>query len=277
MGLPITFLTDYGVTDDFAGVCRAVIARIAPGVQVIDLSHGIGRHDVREGAAVLADAIPYVPAGVHLAIVDPGVGGPRRAIAVRVERELPEGGSEEHFFVGPDNGLLPPAIDLLGGPTEAIDISDSKFQLDHPYATFHGRDLFAPVAAELAKGTPFSEVGEPVDPESLERHSVSRPKLEQLRAFAHAERIDGFGNISLDLSREDLDGHPLAGAARVSVGSRKRRRTATRAKAFEEVSDGRFLFYEDSSGRMAIAVNRGDASEVLDVRVGDVVELEPAP
>lgn len=276
VGLPITFLSDYGVADDFAGVCRAVIARIAPGTEVIDISHGIGRHDVREGAAILADAIPYVPAGVHLVVVDPGVGGLRRSIAVRVERDGPEG-IEQHWFVGPDNGLLPPAIDLLGGPVEAVDISDSKFQLERPFATFHGRDLFAPVAAELAKGTPPTEIGEPIDPLSLERQTVSRPRLEQLRAFAHAERIDGFGNISLDLAREDLDGHPLAGAARVSVGSRTRRRTATRAALFEEVSDGRFLFYEDSSGRMAIAVNRGDASEVLGIRVGDVVELEPAP
>lgn len=268
--LPITFLSDYGVGDDFAGVCRAVIARIAPGAQVIDISHGISRHDVRGGGAVLADALPYAPVGVHLAIVDPGVGGPRRAVAVRTK-------GEGHMLVGPDNGLLPPAIDILGGAAEAVDISNSDYRLDHPSATFHGRDLFAPVAAQLALGNELSKAGVPIEPSSLERQPVSRPRLEQLRAFAHAERIDGFGNISLDLCRDDLDGHPLAGAARVSVGSRKRRRTATRANAFEDVADGGFLFYEDSSGRMAIAVNRGDASEVLDLRVGDVVELEPAP
>jgi S-adenosylmethionine hydrolase len=270
MGLPITFLTDYGVADDFAGVCRAVIARIAPGTQVIDISHGIGRHDVRHASAILADSLPYAPVGVHLAIVDPGVGGPRRAVAVRTE-------GEGHILVGPDNGLLPPAIDVLGGAAEAVDITGSEYRLDHPSATFHGRDLFAPVAAHLALGKELSSAGEPIEPASLERQPVSWPRLEQLRAFAHVERIDGFGNISLDLSRDDLDGHPLAGATRVSVGSRKRRRTATRATAFEDVADGGFLFYEDSSGRMAIAVNRGDASEVLDLRVGDVVELEPAP
>jgi S-adenosylmethionine hydrolase len=270
MALPITFLTDYGVADDFAGVCRAVIARIAPGVQVIDISHGIGRHDVREAAAVLADSLPYAPVGVHLAIVDPGVGGPRRAVAVRTREE-------GHLLVGPDNGLLPPAIDHLGGAAEAVDVSRSPFRVEHPSATFHGRDLFAPVAAHLALGRELEEAGEAIDPAGLERQPVSRPRLEHHRAFAHAERIDGFGNISLDLCPADLDGHPLAGSPRVSVGSRKRRRTATRAMAFEEVPDGRFLFYEDSSGRMAIAVNRGDASEVLDLRVGDMVELEPAP
>ena len=237
---------------------------------MIDLTHGIGRHDVREGAAVLCNAVPYAPVGVHLAIVDPGVGGPRRAIAVRTA-------DDGHLFVGPDNGLLPPAIDALGGVAEAVDISASPFRLEEASATFHGRDLFAPVAAHLAGGADLTEAGEPIDAGSLVRHPVSRPRLEQLTAFAHAERIDGFGNISLDLAPDDLRGHPLAGSGRVSVGTRASRRTAIRAVAFDDVPDGTFLFYEDSSGKMALAVNRGDASEVLDIRVGDVVELEPAP
>lgn len=270
MGLPITFLTDYGTADDFAGICRAVIARIAPGTEVIDITHGIARHDVREAASVLCESVPYSPVGVHLAIVDPGVGGHRRAIAVRTKED-------GQLLVGPDNGLLPPAIDLLGGATQAVDVSTSPFRLERASATFHGRDLFAPVAANLALGAELTDAGEEIDPASLERNPVSRPQLEQHRAFAHAERIDGFGNVSLDLEPDDLTGHPLAGAGRVSVGSRSRRRTAIRASAFEQVPDGGFLFYVDSSGRMAVAVNRGDASEVLDIRVGDVVELEPAP
>lgn len=270
MGLPITFLSDYGVTDDFAGICRAVIARIAPGTEVIDLTHGIGRHDVREASGVLADALPYAPPGIHLAIVDPGVGGPRRAVAVR-------SGEEDRIFVGPDNGLLPRAIDCFGGAAEAVDISESKFRLDSPSATFHGRDLFAPVAAHLAAGAALAEAGEVIDPSTLERQAVSRPRMEQLRALAHADRIDGFGNIALDLTAADLAGHPLAGAMRVSVGSRSRRLTAVRATAFDDVAEGSSLLYEDSSGRMAVAINRGDASDVLEVRAGDVVELEPAP
>lgn len=270
MPLPITFITDYGVADDFAGVCRAVIARIAPAVRVIDITHGIARHDVREAAAVLAETVPYAPEAVHLAVVDPGVGGHRRAIAVRPKRS-------GHLFVAPDNGVLPPALDALGGPAEVVDISTSPFRLERASATFHGRDLFAPVAANLALGASLSDAGRPVAADSLERSPLSRPELEQHRAFAHAVRIDGFGNISLDLGPEHLRGHPLAGALRVSVGSRSRRRTAVRATTFVDVPDGAFLFYEDSSGSMAVAVNRGDASEVLDVRIGDVVELEPAP
>lgn len=270
MPLPITFITDYGVADDFAGVCRAVIARIAPGVRVIDITHGVARHDVREAGAVLAETVPYAPQAVHLAVVDPGVGGHRRALAVRAA----EGG---HLFVAPDNGLLPPALDALGGAAEAVDISRSPFGLERASATFHGRDLFAPLAAHLALGAKLGEAGEPIDPASLERTPLSLPELEQHRAFAHAIRIDGFGNISLDLAPGQLGGHPLAGAARVSVGSRSRRRIAARARTFDDVPDGSFLLYEDSSGALALAVNRGDASEVLDVRVGDVVELEPAP
>lgn len=270
MPLPITFLSDYGVGDDFAGVCRAVIARIAPGAQVIDITHGITRHDVRSGGAVLADAVPYGPVGVHLAIVDPGVGGIRRAVAVRTR-------GEGHLLVGPDNGLLPPAIDALGGPETVVDISESRFRLEAPSKTFHGRDVFAPVAAQLAVGADLREAGEELDPAELERAAVTAPRLGQIRAVAHVERIDGFGNVALDLTAEQLGGHPLAGANKVSIGSRSRRRAALRANAFDDVGDGAFLFYEDSSGRMAIAINRGNAAESLELRSGDEVELEPAP
>ena len=247
-----------------------MIARVAPGAQVIDLTHGIARHDVRAGAAVLADAVPFAPVGVHLAIVDPGVGGQRRAVAVRTA-------DQGHLLVGPDNGLLPPAIDVLGGAAEAVDIGASRFRLDPCSATFAGRDLFAPVAAQLAAGASFADAGEALDPAGLERQVVSRPRFEHHRVVAHADRIDGFGNIGLDLTPEDLRGHPLAGAARVSIGSRSRRRAAARAASFGEVGDGAFLFYEDSSRRMAIAINRGSAADGLQVRAGDELELEPAP
>lgn len=267
---PITFLSDYGVGDDFAGVCRAVIARIAPGATVIDLTHGISRHDVRSGASILADAVPFAPCGVHLAIVDPGVGGERRAVAARTK-------GDGHLLVGPDNGLLPPAIDALGGVDAVVDIGSSPYRLEPASATFHGRDLFAPVAAHLAAGRELEEVGETLDPDCLERVPVSRPRLEQLRAFAHAGRIDGFGNIALDLTASDLAGHPLAGAGKISIGSRSRRRCAVRATSFTEVDEGAFLLYEDSSGRIAIAINRGSAAETLEVREGDELELEPAP
>lgn len=269
MALPITFLSDYGVGDDFAGICRLVIARITPDAAVVDISHGIPRHDVRNGAAILAEAVPYSPVAVHLAIVDPGVGGERRGVAVET--------ASGHLLVGPDNGLLPPAIDALGGPRGVVDISGSQFRLDDPSATFHGRDIFAPVAAALSAGVALADAGEEIDPHSLQRHPVSVPRLEQHSAFAHVERLDGFGNIALDLTAEKIAGHPLAGAGRVSVGGRARRRVAIRATSFDQVQEGVLLFYEDSSGRMALAINRGSAANGLELRLGDEVELEPAP
>ena len=199
------------------------------------------------------------------------------AWAARAERSRAERGGRAASSSEPDNGLLPPAIDCFGGAAEAVDVSASRFRLGSPSATLHGRDVFAPVAASLAAGATLADAGEEIDPAGLERQTLSRPRMEQLRALAHADRIDGFGNIALDLTAEDLSGHVLAGAGRVSVGSRSRRLTAIRATAFEDVAEGSSLFYEDSSGRMAVAINRGDASAVLQVRRGDVVELEPAP
>src|SRR5262245_57806542 len=153
----ITFLSDYGRDDDFVGVCHGVIARIAPESRVIDVTHGIDRHDVRSGALVLRRALPYFPPGVHLAVVDPEVGGERRAIAVRAAQD-------DRLLVGPDNGLLAPAIERFGGAVEAVDVARSPHRLEPTSATFHGRDLFAPVAAHLAAGAPLADAGQPIDP-----------------------------------------------------------------------------------------------------------------
>src|ERR687891_89181 len=157
---PITFLSDYGYEDEFAGVCRAVIAGIAPEARVIDLTHAVPRRDVRGGAIALVDSLPYAPAGVHLAVVDPGVGTERRPVAVRVA-------AEDRVLVGPDNGLLWPAIEEFGGAVETVDVSGSRFRLEPVSATFHGRDLFAPVAAAVALGASLAEAGEAIGPESL--------------------------------------------------------------------------------------------------------------
>src|SRR6266550_6242069 len=194
---PITFLSDYGYEDEFAGVCRAVIARIAPDALVVDLTHGIERHAIERGAAVLANALPYTPAGVHLAVVDPGVGSPRRALAVRTA-------TEHRVLVGPDNGLLWPAIEQLGGAVEAVDASLSRFRLEPISATFHGRDVFAPVAAHLARGASLAEAGEEIDPESLVRIETTEPVIEPGLVVAHVVSLDRFGNAALDLADRHL-------------------------------------------------------------------------
>ena len=167
---PITFLSDYGYDDEFAGVCRAVIAGITPGAHVIDLTHGIARAAVRQGAVVLANSLPYCPAGVHLAIVDPGVGSERRPVAVRAA-------DEDRILVGPDNGLLALAIERLGGAAEAVDLSLSPLRLEPVSMTFHGRDLFAPVAAHLALGEKLSRAGEAIATDSLATISLPEPRI----------------------------------------------------------------------------------------------------
>ena len=160
MARVVTFLTDYGYEDEFVGVCHGVIARLAPAVRVVDVTHGVARHDVRSGALILRRALPYFSPGVHLAVVDPGVGGERRAVAVRAAEE-------DRLLVGPDNGLLSLAAARFGGAVEAADVSHSPHRLEPVSATFHGRDTFAPVAARLAEGAPLAEAGEPMDPQDL--------------------------------------------------------------------------------------------------------------
>lgn len=266
---PITFLSDYGYDDEFAGVCRAVIARIAPDAEVIDITHGIRRHDVRQGAAVLANVVPYTAAGVHLAIVDPEVGTERRAVAVRVA-------ADDRVLVGPDNGLLWPAIERLGGPAAAADVSLSPFRLEPLSATFHGRDVFAPVAATLAKGGGLHEVGEALDAGQLARLERRPPRIDRgRRVVATVAYVDRFGNAALDLAEaEALDvGLKLGHRLRVEAGELTLE--AVYAVTFADVPTDALLLYLDSYRNLALAVNRGSAADRLDLAPGDEVVLRP--
>jgi S-adenosylmethionine hydrolase len=265
---PITFLSDYGYEDEFAGVCRAVIAGIAPDARVIDLTHGIERHAVERGAAVLANALPYTPAGVHLAVVDPGVGSPRRALAVRAA-------SEDRVLVGPDNGLLWPAIERLGGVAQAVDVSLSAFRLEPISATFHGRDVFAPVAAHLSGGATLADAGEEVAPESLTRIEVPQPVIEAGRLVAHVVSVDRYGNAALDLAERHLPDTGLRLGRPLTVEAATGSRPATFALTFADVPAGDLLLYLDSYGSLALAVNRGDATGDLGIEPGAEVVLRP--
>jgi S-adenosylmethionine hydrolase len=265
---PITFLSDYGSADEFAGVCRAVIARIAPEAQVIDLTHGIRRHAVTEGAAVLANALPFTPPGVHLAVVDPGVGSPRRALAVRVA-------DHERVLVGPDNGLLVPAIDALGGPVAAVDVSLSDFRLEPVSATFHGRDVFAPVAANLAAGASLEKAGEEIDPASLAPGEATRASVVHKRVVAHALYVDRYGNVALDLEHQQLPETGLRLGHALRVETAQAGLDAVYSLTFSDVADGRLILYEDAYRKLALAVNRGSAAELLGIEAGDEVVLRP--
>jgi S-adenosylmethionine hydrolase len=266
---PITFLSDYGYDDEFAGVCRAVIARIAPDAAVIDLTHGIERHAVERGARVLASALPFTPAGIHLAVVDPGVGSPRRALAVRTA-------SEDRVLVGPDNGLLWPTIEQLGGAIETVDVSLSAFRLEPISATFHGRDIFAPVAAHLARGAALTDAGESIDADSLVRLEVPEPVIEANRVLAHVVSLDRFGNASLDLADRHLPETGLRLGHAVTIEAGGATHDAVFALTFADVSDGGLILYTDSYGSLAVALNRGDAAAALGLEPGSEVVLRPA-
>ncbi|MEA2321758.1 MAG: hypothetical protein QOD81_1608, partial [Solirubrobacteraceae bacterium] len=188
----ITFLTDYGHDDDFVGVCHGVMAGIAPDARVLDVTHGIPRHDIRSGALVLRRALPYFPAGVHVAVVDPEVGAERRAVALRTAED-------DRVLVGPDNGLLIPAAQRFGGVAEAVEITRSTHRLEPTSATFHGRDVFAPVGAHLAAGAPLAEAGEPLDPDELVKLQMPEYRAEDDGLVAHAVAFDRFGNVMLDV------------------------------------------------------------------------------
>jgi S-adenosylmethionine hydrolase len=260
----ITFLSDYGHDDDFVGVCHAVIAGIAPEARVIDLTHGVPRHDVRGGALVLRRALPYAPAGVHLAVVDPEVGSERRGIAVRTAEE-------DRILVGPGNGLLSLAAQRFGGVAEAVDIARSGFRLEPVSATFHGRDLFAPVAAHLAAGAALADAGEPFDPSEIVQLHMPLPRAEGDRIVAHAITFDRFGNVALDVEHADLTSAGLRLGAQVLVNGHPARYATT----FVDVPSGGLLLYQDAYRTLALAVNRGSAAQVLGLKLDDEVHITP--
>jgi S-adenosylmethionine hydrolase len=269
MTKPITFLSDYGYADEFAGVCRAVIARIAPDARVIDITHGLPRHAVRQGAVLLAHATPFAPAGVHLAIVDPGVGGARRPVAVRVQEQ-------ERLLVGPDNGVLALTIERLGGAVECVDLTASPHRLEPVTSTFHGRDLFAPVAAQLALGSNLADAGEAIDPSTLTRVELPEPRIYPDRVVAHVIYVDGFGNVALNLDHELVASTFLRLGERVSIAAGRTRITVPFGRTFGDVGPGQGIVYEDSYRSLALAVNRESAAELLGLAPDDEVVLGPA-
>jgi S-adenosylmethionine hydrolase len=265
----ITFLSDYGLEDDFVGVCHAVMAGIAPAVRVLDLTHSVPRHDVRTGALLLRRALPFAPPGVHLAVVDPEVGGRRRAIAVRCAEE-------DRVLVGPDNGLLMPAAERFGGVAEAVEISGSPHRLRPVSATFHGRDLFAPVAAALAAGAALGDAGRPVEPGELVGLELPAARLEEGVLVAHALAIDRFGNVTLDATHDQLSEVGLRLGRRVVAGVEGEEHDAQYATTFADVEQGALLLYEDAYRTLALAVNRGSAAERMGLARDDELRLRPA-
>jgi S-adenosylmethionine hydrolase len=256
----ITFLTDFGLVDDFVGVCHGVMKRIAPEAEVIDITHGITPQGVLQGALVLANTLPYMPTGVHLAVVDPGVGTGRRALALR--------GEDGRFFVGPDNGLLIPAAERLGGIRGANELTNPEYMLEPVSRTFHGRDIFSPAAAHLAGGLEPSELGPPVDPETLVRIDLPRAEVARGRIRATVIDVDRFGNIQLNLRREHLEEAGSAPGRQVELELSLDRYYAVAARTFADARKGDIVLFEDSYRNVAIAINGGNASEMFATKPG---------
>jgi S-adenosylmethionine hydrolase len=258
----VTFLSDYGLQDDFVGTCHGVIKRIAPDVQIIDLTHGIPPQNVLHGALVLAKSLEYVPAGVHLAVVDPGVGTARRPLV------LEDG--EGRLYVGPDNGLLVPAAEAGGGIAAAHELANPRYALERVSRTFHGRDLFAPAAAHLALGVPVAELGPPLDPEVLVRITIPEPEISASRIGATTLAVDRFGNVQLNVGRDVL-GVP---GTRVALDLPNGRRPAVVARTFADVPYGELVVFEDSSGSVSLAVSGGNAAAALGLASGERIWIE---
>ena len=264
----ITFLSDYGHEDDFVGVCHAVMARVAPDARIVDLAHSVARHDVRTGALVLRRTLPFAPPGVHLAVVDPEVGGRRRAVALRCAED-------DRLLVGPDNGLLLPAAEHFGGVVEAVEISGSPHRLRPVSATFHGRDLFAPVAAALAAGASLAEAGRPLEADELVQLELPSARIEGPELAAHALAIDRFGNVTLDALHDQLSQAGLRLGHKVVVSVEGEEHDAQYATTFADVAAGELLLYEDAYRTLALAVNRGSAADRMAVGLDDEVRLRP--
>jgi S-adenosylmethionine hydrolase len=263
----VTLLTDYGRDDDFVGVCHGVIRRIHPEVEIVDITHGIERYGVRQGALVLRNTLPYMPVGVHMAVVDPQVGTERRAIAVRT--------GDGRVLVGPDNGLLSLAWERCEGVELAVDVTRSPHRLEPVSATFHGRDIFAPVAAHLAAGAELADAGDPLEPGSLASVTLPEPRDEDGAVVAHALVIDHFGNVGLNVDHDRLAGTGITLGGRVEVEAEGERYVATYAQTFADVSPGELLVYQDAYRTLALAINRGDAAGTL--RLGPDAEVRLRP
>jgi S-adenosylmethionine hydrolase len=257
----VSILSDWGERDPSPAICRGVILAIAPEALVVDISHEVDKYNVRHGALLLWCALPFLPIGAHIAVVDPGVGTPRRAVALETARG--------DYLVGPDNGLLLPGAERLGGITRAHLIENPAYRLPVVSSTFHGRDMFSPTAAHLAAGVPLEQIGTSLDPNSLVTLDWPSATVRFGELELNVIYVDTFGNVKLSGVASDLI-EALGTLARgeelvvdVGTGSKPKSHSLVWASTFAEVAAGDPLLYEDSYGRLCIAVNQGNAARQL--------------
>ena len=265
----VTFLSDYGHDDVFVGVCKGVIASIAPDVRILDVCHLITPQDVEAGAHALAAAAPFMPRAVHLAMVDPQHETASRGVAVQSQ--------DGSVLIGPDNGVLSYAWEVRGGVESAVEIANRDLWLEHIHATFRGRDVFAPVAAHLAAGRPLADVGPSVPTDTLVRLPVRAATVDDDHVHAEIRAIDHFGNVSLNLARADLEAAGITLGDSVELRCNGRTLTVPFTHSFGEVPTGRLTLCEDSFRAIQLAVNAGRANQELRVSRGDPIVIARAP
>jgi S-adenosylmethionine hydrolase len=265
VNLPIVFASDFGPGTEWVGVCHAVMAGIAPQCRIIDISHALPRFDVGGAGLVLREAMPYAPICIGALIVDPGVGTDRRPIAVRTGRG--------DVLVGPDNGLLPLAAERIGGIASAKLLDVTAFQRPNASTTFHARDLFCPVAAQMSAGLAFKDVGDGLEAQTLVQATPPLLEVGDGRIVAEAINIDGFGNVRIAARLESLTASGLDNEGAVWVLAPNGEMSALRAATFGELDAGRVGLIVDSFGWLSLCINRGNAAERLGAKRGSRIEL----
>jgi S-adenosyl-L-methionine hydrolase (adenosine-forming) len=263
----LSFLTDYGLEDGFVAACHGVAARIAPHATIIDVTHLVPPGDIRRGAAVLAQTVPFLPPAVHVAVVDPGVGTDRRGVAVQA------GGS---VFVGPDNGLLSWAVASSGGAARAYHLTNRELWLQQVAATFHGRDIFMPVAAHLATDAEPGAAGEEIDVGDLVTLPAPERAVRDSAAEGEVLTVDRFGNVQLTITSSDAAAIGIRPGDAVVLQLGRRRLTVPYRDMFGAVAAGQLVAYADSAGLVSIAVNGGDAAQRLGLPPGARVSIAVA-
>ncbi len=262
----MSFLSDYGHADEFVGVCKAVMLGLAPELTIVDISHEVPPHDVRSGALTLVRAVQYLPDGLVLAVVDPGVGTDRRAVAIETESGI---------LLGPDNGLLAPAVAMIGGATRAISLTNDEYHLASPGPTFAGRDVLAPAAGFLASGVDLGELGEEVDPVSLTPGLVPLPNVENGTLVGEVWWVDRFGNCQLNVDPDELGALGVGPGAHLEVRFGSGARQARWVHTYADAKPSELVLLVDSYGLLALALDRKSAAVDCGLRAGSAVTLVP--
>ena len=266
---PISFLTDYGLADEFVGVCKGVIHQLAPGAPVIDITHNVLPHDIRAGSLALVRSVQYLPDGIVLAIVDPGVGGDRKTIAVEVENGV---------LIGPDNGLLAPSVAMLGGAVRAFSLDNTEYQLLAPGGTFAGRDVMAPAVGHLAAGVPLTELGSEVDAALLVPGLLPLPEEgEDGTVKGEVLWVDRFGNVQLNIDPDMLTARGVAIGDSLELRYREEVRGVRWISTYSEGKPSELVVVTDSYGLLALAIDRQSAAKQANLSVGTIVTIVPAP